>query len=38
MMLKALNAIGGTIAVVRVPVWAVEPLRASEMLGLRPLG
>ncbi len=35
-LLEVFNAIGGTIAVVTVPVSAVEPLRASEVLSVRP--
>ena len=35
-MLEVFNAIGQTIAVVAVPVSAVEPLRASEVLSVRP--
>ena len=36
-MLEVFNAIGETIAVVTVPVSAVEPLRATEVLSVRPL-
>ena len=36
-ILEVFNAIGETIAVVTVPVSAVEPLRASEVLSVRPL-
>jgi len=35
-ILEVFNAIGETIAVVTVPVSAVEPLRASEVLSVRP--
>lgn len=34
--LEVFNAIGETIAVVTVPVSAVEPLRAGEVLSVRP--
>ncbi len=36
-ILEVFNAIGETIAVVTVPVSAVEPLRPSEVLSVRPL-
>ncbi|MDY0167838.1 MAG: DUF4926 domain-containing protein [Thermoguttaceae bacterium] len=36
-ILEVFNAIGETIAVVTVPVSAVEPLRASEVLSVRPI-
>jgi hypothetical protein len=36
-ILEVFNAIGETIAVVTVPVSAVEPLRASEVLSVRSL-
>ena len=36
-ILEVFNAIGETIAVVTVPVSAVDPLRASEVLSVRPL-
>ncbi len=36
-ILEVANAIGETIAVVTVPLSAVEPLRASEVLSVRPL-
>ena len=35
-ILEVFNAIGESIAVVTVPVSAVEPLRASEVLSVRP--
>ena len=35
-ILEVFNAIGETITVVTVPVSAVEPLRASEVLSVRP--
>jgi hypothetical protein len=35
-VLEVFNAIGETIAVVTVPISAVEPLRASEVLSVRP--
>ncbi len=35
-ILEVFNAIGDTIAVVTVPVSAVEPLRANEVLSVRP--
>ena len=35
-ILEVFNAIGENIAVVTVPVSAVEPLRASEVLSVRP--
>jgi hypothetical protein len=35
-VLEVFNAIGETIAVVAVPVSAVEPLRAGEVLSVRP--
>ena len=35
-ILEVFNAIGETIAVVTVPVSAVEPLRASELFSVRP--
>ena len=36
-VLEVFNAIGESIAVVAVPVCAVEPLRADEVLSVRPL-
>jgi hypothetical protein len=36
-MLEVFNAVGETIAVVAVPISAVQPLRASEVLNARPL-
>jgi hypothetical protein len=36
LILEVFNAIGETIALVTVPVSAVEPLRASEVLSVRP--
>ena len=36
-VLEVFNAVGDTIAVVTVPVSAVEPLRASEVFTVRPL-
>ncbi len=36
-VLEVFNAIGETIAVVTVPVSAVEPLRASEVFSVRSL-
>jgi hypothetical protein len=36
-ILEVFNAIAETIAVVTVPVSAVEPLRASQMLSVRSL-
>lgn len=36
-ILEVFNAIGETIAVVTVPVSAVEPLRADEILTVRSL-
>lgn len=35
--LEVFNAIGETIAVVTVPVSAVQPLQADEVLSVRPL-
>jgi hypothetical protein len=35
-VLEVFNAIGETIAVVTVPASAVEPLRAGEVLSVRP--
>ncbi|MDY0167570.1 MAG: DUF4926 domain-containing protein [Thermoguttaceae bacterium] len=35
-VLEVSNAIGETIAVVTVPVSAVQPLQASEVLTVRP--
>ena len=35
-ILELFNAIGETVAVVIVPVSGVEPLRASEVLSVRP--
>jgi hypothetical protein len=35
-VIEVFNAIGESIAVVTVPVSAVEPLRASEVLSVRP--
>lgn len=36
-ILEVFNALGDTIAVVTVPVSAVKPLRASEVLSVRSL-
>jgi len=36
-VLEVFNAIGETIAVVTVPASAIEPLRASEVLSVRPI-
>lgn len=36
-LLEVFNAVGETIAVVTVPVSAVEPLRAGEVLSVRLL-
>jgi len=36
-ILEVFNAVGETIAVVTVPVSAVVPLRASDVLSVRPL-
>ena len=36
-ILEVFNAVGETIAVVTVPVSAVEPLRASEVFSVRPI-
>jgi len=36
-ILEVFNAVGDTIAVVTVPVSAVVPLSASEVLSVRPL-
>lgn len=36
-ILEVFNAIGETIAVVTVPVSAIEPLRADEILTVRSL-
>ena len=36
-LLEVFNAIGQSIAVVAVPLSAIEPLRASEVLSVRPL-
>jgi hypothetical protein len=36
LVLEVFNAIGETVAVVTVPVSAIEPLRASELLSVRP--
>jgi hypothetical protein len=35
--LEVFNAVGESIAVVTVPASAVEPLRASDVLSVRPL-
>jgi len=35
-ILEVFNAIGETIAVVTVPLSSVEPLRATEVLSVRP--
>jgi hypothetical protein len=36
-VLEVFNAVGDSIAVVAVPEDAVEPLRADEVLSVRPL-
>ena len=36
-VLEVFNALGDSIAVVTVPEDAVEPLRADEMLSVRPM-
>jgi hypothetical protein len=36
-VLEIFNALGGSIAVVTVPEDAVEPLRADEVLSVRPI-
>lgn len=36
-VLEVFNALGESIAVVAVPVSAIEPLRANEVLSVRPL-
>lgn len=36
-ILEVFNAVGETIAVVTVPVSAVVPLQATEVLSVRPL-
>jgi hypothetical protein len=36
-ILEVFNAVGETIALVTVPVSAVEPLTATEVLSVRPL-
>ena len=36
-VLEVFNALGESIAVVTVPETAVEPLRADEVLAVRPL-
>jgi hypothetical protein len=36
-VLEVFNALGDSIAVVTVPEHAVEPLRADEMLSVRPM-
>jgi len=36
-LLEVFNALGESIAVVAVPESAVEPLRADEILAVRPL-
>jgi len=36
-VLEVFNALGGSIAVVTVPEDAVEPLRADEVLSVRPM-
>lgn len=36
-VLEIFNALGASIAVVAVPASAVEPLRANEVLNVRPL-
>jgi hypothetical protein len=36
-VLEVFNAVGESIAVVTVPETAVEPLRADEVLAVRPL-
>lgn len=36
-VLEVFNAIGESIAVIVVPASAVEPLRADEILSVRPL-
>lgn len=36
-LLEIFNALGQSIAVVAVPASAIEPLRADEILSVRPL-
>lgn len=36
-ILEVFNAVGESIAVLAVPVSSVEPLRADEVLSVRPL-
>ncbi len=36
-ILEIFNAVGESIAVVTVPVSVIEPLRANEILSVRPL-
>lgn len=36
-LLEVFNAVGDSVAVVAVPEDAVEPLRADEVLSVRPL-
>jgi len=36
-VLEVFNAVGESIAVVAVPVSAIQPLRANEVLSVRPL-
>jgi hypothetical protein len=36
-LLEVFNALGESIAVVAVPVSAIEPMRADEVLAVRPL-
>jgi len=36
-ILEVFNAVGESIDVVAVPIWAVEPLRADEVLTVRSL-
>jgi hypothetical protein len=35
-ILEVFNAVGDSIAVVTAPVSAIEPLRANEVLSIRP--
>jgi hypothetical protein len=36
-LLEVFNAVGDTLAVIAVPVSAIEPLRADEVLAVRPM-
>lgn len=36
-LLEVFNAVGDTLAVIAVPQSAIEPLRADEVLAVRPM-